>query len=75
VTPPDVPNQGTGPMAPSAMVGRSTQDEEAQASSDEEVEEIQGILAMDANIFMSGTNVGITGLATRRLRKSRRQTE
>jgi hypothetical protein len=57
------------------MVGRSTQDEEAQASSDEEVEEIQGILAMDANIFMSGTNVGITGLATRRLRKSRRQTE
>ena len=62
-------------MAPSAMVGRSTQDEEAQASSDEEVEEIQGILAMDANIFMSGTNVGITGLATRRLRKSRRQTE
>ena len=42
VTPPDIPDRGKGPMAPSAMVGRSTRDEEAQASSEKEVEEIQG---------------------------------
>ena len=42
VTPPDIPDRGKGPMAPSAMLGRSTQDEGAQASFDKEVEEIQG---------------------------------
>jgi len=35
----------------------------------------RGILVMGANIFMSSVHVGITRLATRRLQKSRRQTE
>ena len=41
-TQPNALHPGKRPMATSAMVGRSTQDEETQASSDDEVEEIQG---------------------------------
>ena len=40
--PDDAPDLGKGPMASSVMVGRSAQGEEAQANSEDEVEEIQG---------------------------------
>ena len=40
--PPDVPDRGKVLMAPSAIVDRSSQDKEPQASLDKEVEEIQG---------------------------------
>ena len=36
------PNRGKGPMIPVIMVGGSTDGEEAQAASDDEMEEIQG---------------------------------
>jgi len=41
-TPEDMPDLGKGLVTASAMVGWSTQGEEAQAGSDDEVEEIQG---------------------------------
>lgn len=40
--PEGAPDLGKGPMAASALVGRSTQGEEAQTGSNDEVEEIQG---------------------------------
>jgi hypothetical protein len=40
--PDGAPDLGKGPMTSSTMVGRSAQGEEAQANSEDEVEEIQG---------------------------------
>ena len=41
-TPKGSPSRGKGPMIPITVAGGSAEDEEAQAASDDEVEEIQG---------------------------------
>ena len=66
------PGRDKGPVIPVTTAGGSAEGEEAQAASDDEVEEIQGRPLMVASTFTCGANVGTISLVMRSSRRRRR---
>ena len=66
------PGRDKGPVIPVTTAGGSAEGEEAQAASDDEVEEIQGRPLMVASTFTCGANVGTISLVMKNSRRRRR---